>query len=272
MTAEASRYYRSIESLVAFNPGEVRWVDVLKGSHLSCVLVTFEPEQIHEPHTHRSTDQIFVVMSGRGTFTIGGEARKLVAGDAALAPAGTHHGVVADGGERLVVLAVTAPPPIAKQPLGREPAEIRMPDPVNPAVVGSEGDIPGAAISCKILEAKGDRIVLEIPGADEPLEVVPTPTRADRLPPGPVRVIIETSTLSLKRTMGTARAVKTREGEPHRFTGVVVSMDAELHRVVVDAGFPVVVRDLSGKAGSSLAPGSGVTFETEGPTRAVLLT
>jgi hypothetical protein len=77
--------------------------------------------------------------------------------------------------------------------------------------------------------------------------------------------------MSLNRTMGTARAVKTRGGEPHRFTGVIVSVDSERRRLLVDAGFPVVVRDLSGKPGTSLEPGAGVTFDAEGPSRAVLL-
>jgi quercetin dioxygenase-like cupin family protein len=274
MTTEDSRYFHNVESLVEFDPEKMQGISVLSSSHLSCALATFESGQAHEPHTHRSSDQMFVVMSGRGTFTIGGETRSLAAGETAMAPAGTHHGVVADGGGRLVVLAVTAPPPIAKQPLMTEPAEIRMPEPVVPAELGSasEGDLPGAATAGKILVAEGDRIILEIPGSDEPLKVIPTPTPADRLAPGPVRVIIETSTQSFNRTMGTARAMKTQGGEPHRFTGVIVSVDAERHRVLVDVGFPVVVRDLSGKSAASFTPGAGVTFDTAGPTRAVLLT
>jgi quercetin dioxygenase-like cupin family protein len=273
MTAESSRYFRDVQSLVEYDAFDMRGVDVIQGTHLSCSLATFESGQTHAAHTHRSSDQLFVVLSGCGTFTVGGESRQLGPGGVVLAPAGTHHGVVADAGERLAVLVATAPLPVAQQTLSREPEELKMPEPIAPPTLDGVGedDIPGAALAAKILVTEGDRIMLEIPGTDEPLKVVPTPTPADRLAPGPVRVIVETATRMLNRTMGTARAVKTRGGEPHRFTGVVVNVDAERQRVLVDAGFPVVVRDLGGKAAASLSEGAGVTFDVEGPTRAVLL-
>jgi quercetin dioxygenase-like cupin family protein len=68
------------------------------------------PGQSQKPHTHGDQDKIYVVLEGRGRFTVDGTEEVLAAGEAVLAPAGAEHGVVNDGAERLLVLVMVSPP------------------------------------------------------------------------------------------------------------------------------------------------------------------
>jgi len=70
-----------------------------------------EPGQAQDVHAHDGQDKAYVVVSGRGRFTVGDERREVSAGGVVVAPAGVPHGVVNDSGERLLVLVVMAPPP-----------------------------------------------------------------------------------------------------------------------------------------------------------------
>jgi mannose-6-phosphate isomerase-like protein (cupin superfamily) len=67
--------------------------------------------QSQKPHTHGDQDKIYVVLEGRGRFSVGTEEERLGAGEAVVAPAGVEHGLVNDGPEPLLVLVVVAPPP-----------------------------------------------------------------------------------------------------------------------------------------------------------------
>jgi mannose-6-phosphate isomerase-like protein (cupin superfamily) len=50
-------------------------------------------------------------LEGSGTVQVGAETEVLSAGDAAFAPAGVLHSIRNPGPNRLVVMAVLAPPP-----------------------------------------------------------------------------------------------------------------------------------------------------------------
>jgi quercetin dioxygenase-like cupin family protein len=67
--------------------------------------------QSQKPHTHGDQDKIYVVLEGRGRFSVGGDEEWLGAGEAVVAPAGVEHGLVNDGPDSLLVLVVVAPPP-----------------------------------------------------------------------------------------------------------------------------------------------------------------
>jgi len=71
----------------------------------------FEPGQAQAPHAHDGQDKAYVVLQGRGLFSVGGEAREASEGEVVVAPAGVPHGVANESGARLLVLVVMAPPP-----------------------------------------------------------------------------------------------------------------------------------------------------------------
>jgi quercetin dioxygenase-like cupin family protein len=67
--------------------------------------------QSQKPHVHGEQDKICYVIEGRGRFAVGDAEEIVEAGEAVVARAGTSHGIVNDGPERLVVLVVVTPPP-----------------------------------------------------------------------------------------------------------------------------------------------------------------
>ncbi|MGZ4302782.1 MAG: cupin domain-containing protein [Gaiellaceae bacterium] len=52
---------------------------------------TLEPGQATERHYHRHSEEIYVVLEGKGTLELDGEIRKVEPGDAALIPPGAWH-------------------------------------------------------------------------------------------------------------------------------------------------------------------------------------
>jgi mannose-6-phosphate isomerase-like protein (cupin superfamily) len=74
-------------------------------------LYALEPGQAQKVHTHDDQDKVYVVLEGRGRFTVGAEEEPLEAGEAVVAPAGTAHGVANDSGARLLLFVLVSPPP-----------------------------------------------------------------------------------------------------------------------------------------------------------------
>ena len=96
------------------NPDKMGKTDLVRGKHLFAGLNTFEPGQVHEPHSHCDRDKLYVVLRGRGELTIGDERSTVTAGDVAFAAADVVHSLSNPGPERLVVLVVMTPPPPAR--------------------------------------------------------------------------------------------------------------------------------------------------------------
>jgi quercetin dioxygenase-like cupin family protein len=69
------------------------------------------PGQTQKPHVHADQDKIYVVLEGRGRFSVGGRDDTLGPGEAIVAPAGQEHGLVNDGSHPMLVLVVVSPPP-----------------------------------------------------------------------------------------------------------------------------------------------------------------
>src|SRR4030095_7071093 len=109
-------------------------------------LYALEPGQLQKVHTHDDQDKVYVVLEGRGRFTVGAVEEVLEVGEAIVAAAGAPHGVVNDSGAPLLLLVV-APPP--RPAAGRAPPrrDQATPGPTRSrgsrAVRRIDGDLPG---------------------------------------------------------------------------------------------------------------------------------
>src|SRR5579872_5164920 len=104
-------YVRNVTSLARFNSARMGKTTVAQGEFLFAGLNSFEPGQEHAAHAHAGQDKLYVVMEGRGLVHVGDETEHLSAGDAAFAPSGVMHSIRNIGPDRLVVMAILAPPP-----------------------------------------------------------------------------------------------------------------------------------------------------------------
>lgn len=84
---------------------------LFQGDHLMVGVNCLEPGQTQPVHEHATADKVYVVMEGRGHFSVGEEVRPADPGELVWAPAGVPHGVENQGSERLVLLVGIAPPP-----------------------------------------------------------------------------------------------------------------------------------------------------------------
>lgn len=104
-------FIRNVASLAHFELTKMGKSTVAEGEFLFAGLNAFEPGQEHAPHAHQGQDKLYLILEGTGIVQIGGEEQHLSAGDAALAPSGILHSIHNPGPQRLVVLAILAPPP-----------------------------------------------------------------------------------------------------------------------------------------------------------------
>jgi mannose-6-phosphate isomerase-like protein (cupin superfamily) len=80
-----------------------------QGEHVMVGLNSLDPNQVQPVHAHTGADKFYLVVEGRGTFTIGDEEQIADVGAVVIAPAGVPHGVTNTGTERLSVLVAIAP-------------------------------------------------------------------------------------------------------------------------------------------------------------------
>ena len=104
-------FVSNVASLARFTPAKMGKSTLVQGEFLFAGLNAFEPGQEHAPHTHDGQDKLYLVLEGSGVVNIGGQEALLSAGDAAFAPSGVLHSIRNPGPERLVVMAILAPPP-----------------------------------------------------------------------------------------------------------------------------------------------------------------
>lgn len=60
-------------------------------------------------HLHRTSDEVYYILSGQGVVVVGGKQHKVTRGDVVLIPAGVEHFALAVGGP-LELLCICAPP------------------------------------------------------------------------------------------------------------------------------------------------------------------
>ena len=104
-------FAKRVVSLAKFLPDKMGKSAVMQGESLFVGLNSFEPGQEHAAHTHSGQDKLYFILEGSGVVRIGEDAALLNAGDAAFAPSGIVHSIQNPGPDRLVVMAVLAPPP-----------------------------------------------------------------------------------------------------------------------------------------------------------------
>jgi len=104
-------FVKKVSSLATFAAGKMTKGTVAQGEFLFAGLNSFEPGQEHAPHLHEGQDKLYYILEGSGMVQVGEESELLSAGDAAFAPSGVMHSIRNPGPERLIVMAILAPPP-----------------------------------------------------------------------------------------------------------------------------------------------------------------
>ncbi len=104
-------FVKSLSSHARFAPDKMGKSTIAQGDFLFAGLNCFEPGQEHAPHAHVDQDKLYVIIEGAGEVTVGDETELLSQSDAAFAPAGVLHSIRNPGPDRLIVMAILAPPP-----------------------------------------------------------------------------------------------------------------------------------------------------------------
>ena len=102
---------RSIASQAVFRAEKMGKADVLSSEHVFAGLNCFEPGQEHRLHTHPGQDKLYLVLEGRGDVTVNDTVERIGVGDLVLARSGEPHALANPGPDRLIVMAIMAPPP-----------------------------------------------------------------------------------------------------------------------------------------------------------------
>jgi len=104
-------FVKQISSHATFSADKMTKSTVAQGEFLFAGLNSFEPDQEHASHTHDGQDKLYIVLEGRGMVQVGEKVELLSVGDAAFAASGVAHSIRNPGPQRLVVMALLAPPP-----------------------------------------------------------------------------------------------------------------------------------------------------------------
>jgi mannose-6-phosphate isomerase-like protein (cupin superfamily) len=78
------------------------------------------PEGIdQELHSHEEAEQVYIVVSGRGTMTVAGDTQEVGEGDLVLVPPATDHSIANSGTTDLCCVSVQSPPVTSSEVFGR---------------------------------------------------------------------------------------------------------------------------------------------------------
>ena len=101
----------TIADHISYSTEKMKKNDLFETEHMFTDLYCFEPGQEQKTHTHDSSDKIYIVQKGEGTFKVGVESTILKKGMATIARAGEPHGVKNHSNDQLTVLVIMAPKP-----------------------------------------------------------------------------------------------------------------------------------------------------------------
>jgi mannose-6-phosphate isomerase-like protein (cupin superfamily) len=72
-----------------------------------------------ELHSHEEAEQVYVVVSGRGTMTVAGDTQEIAQGDLVMVPPATDHSIANEAPAELCCVSVQSPPVTASEVFGR---------------------------------------------------------------------------------------------------------------------------------------------------------
>jgi mannose-6-phosphate isomerase-like protein (cupin superfamily) len=72
-----------------------------------------------ELHSHEEAEQVYIVVSGRGTMTVAGDRQEIGEGDLVLVPPATDHSIANSNPADLCCVSVQSPPVTASEVFGR---------------------------------------------------------------------------------------------------------------------------------------------------------
>ena len=102
--------FADLRAVVRYDPGQPVHQLIAENADCRVVLFSLEPGQAVPPHVSMST-VVMAVLEGHGRLRVGEEDHQAGPGGLAACPPFVPHGMAADAGSRLVVLAVIAPRP-----------------------------------------------------------------------------------------------------------------------------------------------------------------
>src|SRR5262245_37237968 len=70
-------------------------------------------------HFHEEAEQVYIVVSGRGTMTVAGDKQEIGEGDLVLVPPATDHSIANSNPADLCCVSVQSPPVTASEVFGR---------------------------------------------------------------------------------------------------------------------------------------------------------
>jgi mannose-6-phosphate isomerase-like protein (cupin superfamily) len=82
----------------------------LGSRNLAVTWVEVPPGAEQRSHSHPESEQVYVIVRGRGRMSVAGDAEEIGEGDLVFIPPATQHGIVNDGSEPLVYVAAASPP------------------------------------------------------------------------------------------------------------------------------------------------------------------
>jgi mannose-6-phosphate isomerase-like protein (cupin superfamily) len=86
------------------------FTSALGSINIAVTWVLAEPGSQQPLHAHADSDQVYVLIRGRGLMIVDGAEEEVAAGSAILIPAGAKHAIRNIGDEPLEYISATAPP------------------------------------------------------------------------------------------------------------------------------------------------------------------
>jgi mannose-6-phosphate isomerase-like protein (cupin superfamily) len=94
--------------------GQVSYLVLTAGDadsqNLSVTWVEGEPESEQGRHAHNDSEQVYVIVAGKGVMHVAGEEKDVRAGTLVFVPKGALHSIRNHGAEKLVFVTATSPP------------------------------------------------------------------------------------------------------------------------------------------------------------------
>lgn len=98
----------SVSEMIEFRDKRRVRKPLVSEAQLESELVCYEPGQGTQEHFHRDQEEIYYIVEGCGSITIGDEVMAVSAGDMVFSPVDTPHSIQT-GAERMVMIFVKGP-------------------------------------------------------------------------------------------------------------------------------------------------------------------